>query len=646
MRKNAWHLCAGGLLLVVACGSDDSSTFTDAGDVDAATEAAPPAYTIRVDPPSASLTIDIANKAALTASYHAFEKDPSTGVETDVTQTAVWSVDKPAIATASKGIATTAGIGGQTKVHASIDGATGAADLIVKLTGDVYGPGTDPTTKTKFSGATVDPNPADAPAIEYPEDGVVLPANLPAIELQWTQAADNALYRAHLVSGSVLDVYLYGSARELTPDAASWTTITASVPDAPTTLTVDGLGASNQLRTSAPRTLTVTADAIDQSAIYVWQSSTGSFHVIDITQAKDFPLPTSAPELAGGQPCSGCHRISRDGKRFSYTFNGGNFEFGTLKFDPTTKTYVPKVAPQVAVRATYATFNPNEATEVPAMLVTVPDDVPQNTAGTVRLELRDPETYAPVASDLPAMMAALDPTTPGRATSMPDWSPDGSFVVFSAYDSDKNFVRLLGDDIVLASIVESPVSYDATTKSFHFGAPKVLVAADSNANPDTGQNNVLPAISPDGSAVAFTRAAGWWSIKTQVSLLNLSGQIEVVRRSDGHVFDLVKGSNGPGTTLSATWPQWAPTLGARYAWLAFGSERPYGHEMTPANHSCGSLVQGQGSCKQLWVMAVDRDALKNGMVDPSSAPFWIPGQNIHAQYVSPQWTQAVITPPN
>jgi hypothetical protein len=204
-------------------------------------------------------------------------------------------------------------------------------------------------------------------------------------------------------------------------------------------------------------------------------------------------------------------------------------------------------------------------------------------------------------------------------------------------------VRLLGDDIVLASIVEAPVTF--SNGSFNFGAPKVLVAANTSDNPDTGKNNLLPAVSPDNSVVAFTRAAGWWSIKTQTSLLNLSGQIAMVRRSDSQVIELVNGSNGPGTTMSSTWPQWAPTMGKKYAWLAYASERSYGHLLTPQNKSCGSMVQGQGSCKQLWVMAIDITKMQSGTADPSFAPFWIPGQSIHAQYVSPQWTKAVLTGP-
>ena len=91
---------------------------------------------------------------------------------------------------------------------------------------------------------------------------------------------------------------------------------------------------------------------------------------------------------------------------------------------------------------------------------------------------------------------------------------------------------------------------------------------------------------------------------------------------------------------------WAPTIGKKYAWLAYGTERPYGHEITVMNHSCGGLVQGQQSCKQLWVMALDVTKMASGTADPSFAPFWIPGQNIHAQYVSPQWTKAVLTGPH
>src|SRR5258706_7081330 len=127
------------------------------------------------------------------------------------------------------------------------------------------------TTKQGFDAAMADPDPAAAPAIEYPGDGIVLPGNLPPIEAQWTQASDNASYRVHLTSPEILDVAFYTTARELTFPAAEWATVALTTADVASSLTVDGLG-SGKLRTSAPHALTISADVIDDSAIYVWQS--------------------------------------------------------------------------------------------------------------------------------------------------------------------------------------------------------------------------------------------------------------------------------------------------------------------------------------------------------------------------------------
>jgi hypothetical protein len=631
MRRFLWVIgvCA-------ACSNGPATNF-DAGTGDGGSGDASASFTLRVDPPQDSETVTIGVQGK-SIQFHAYRKDTPTSTEVDVTSSVSWTIGNVLVAgNSGGGVFALAGVGGVTNVGATMQGVQASATLTVKATGSAFLGGTSSSSEQTFSNATPDTNPANAPTLQYPLDGVVLPGNIPPIEFQWTQgAADDDLYRVHVTTAATLDVYLYTTALDAIADTATWAPLMESASDQPATWTVDATGTSNMLRTSATHTMTPASDTIDDSAIYVWQSSTGTFHVVDMIKETDVVLPTNAPALQQGQPCSGCHRISRDGKRFAYTFD--DFSFGALAYDGTS-SFAEKIAPNPSFRATYATFNPLESSEVAAMVVTEPDNVAQNTAGTVRLDVRNPDTGAVVTSNIATMIASLPKPNPGTATSMPDWSPDGSFVVFAAYDSDINFVRDLGDDIVLASIVESPVSYSNGT--FTFGTPKVLVAANSSDNPDTGQNNFLPAISPDNSVVAFTRSAGWWSIKTQQSLLNLSGQIAMVRRSDGQVIELVNGSNGSGTTLSSTWPQWAPTLGKKYAWLAYASERPYGHELTPQNASCGSMVQGQGSCKQMWVMAIDLTKMGSGTADPSFAPFWIPGQSIHAQYVSPQWTKAV-----
>lgn len=619
-----------------------TNTTSNPPDEDAGADAAA-ALTLRIEPAATSLVVGLDGVVA-SAPIAAYAKRDGEA-EKDVTNIVQWDVDNTNIAEIANATVRSRGLGGKTKIRATYEGVVAEADVTLTLSGKTFLPGTDESLQTAFDMATKDPDMANAPEIEYPENGAVLPSNLPPIEAQWSQGNANTTYRLHVSSSDVLDIWLYTTNRELLFASDLWKKIRTSALDQPLTLTVEALDANQNLRTSASRTITITSDGIDESSIYVWQSSTGSFRVLDIINGTDVPLPTNTPQLSPGQPCSGCHRISRDGKRFSYSYDGGNFNFGTLAYDEAQKLYAAKVGPSPAIRGTYASFNPLESTTRPAMLFTAPDTVPQNTPGTVRLLLTDPDTNAPIANNF-ADMALQIPATTGRATLMPDWSPAGDFVVFTAYDSDANYVRLLGDDTVLGSIVEMSVKHQADG-SFQFGAPKVLVSAPQAAgsNPDTAENNVLPSFSPDGASVAFTRANGWWSIKTQQSLINLSGRIAIVRRSDSQVLELARGaSNGPDGVWSSTWPQWAPTLGKKYVWLAYASERPYGHRLTPQNSTC-SLVQGQKQCKQLWITAIDRSKLGSGMEDPSEAAFWIPGQSINAQYVSPQWTVAVINGP-
>ncbi len=628
-------------VVLVSCGDDGTATSSGAGGSagSAGSGGATSSSDLAISPPTVEVEVKLLEPAA-PISFTA-TSTPTGGVGSDVTTQAEWTTDSPTLGIIAAGSFTPAGFAGTATISASFGPATASAEVQIKVVGDVVIDG-EAAVVDAFDAATPDPNADNAPALEYPEDGVVLPSNLPPIETQWAAGIGNTAYRVRLQAEGLLDVAFYTSQRELMLPPAIWETIKLSTFDTPISLSVDGLGPAGELRQGAPRTLTISADSIDDSAIYVWQTSTGSYRVLDIAAGTDVALPSNAPALAPGQPCSGCHRISRDGKRFAYSFNGANFQVGTLAYDESSQSFLETFAPQPGIRGTYATFNPLEDISGPAMLLTVPDDVAQNTAGQTRVALVHPETNTPLASNLAARLGEIGLAS----TLMPDWSPDGSFVVMVAYDSNLNFVRELGDDVVNASIVELPVTYMAGSKSFEFGPPTVRVSP-APGNPDTAENNFLPTVSPDGTAIAFTRASGWWSIKTQQSLINQSGQISLVRREDNTVIDLVKGSNGGGTTLHSTWPQWAPSVGSRYLWLAYSSQRPYGHRLTPAspeNAQC-TLIQGQTQCKQLWVTAIDRAELANGTIDPSRAPFWIPGQTLAAQYVSPQWVKAVpITP--
>lgn len=646
MRTTATCLFA----LAVACTSSGTpSAGFDQPEAGPGDDGGPPAvsYTLRIDPPNVTADVPL-GAAPPSFTFHAFAKPIAGGPEADVTSATSWGLDNAAIGAMSPaGALGATGAGGKGTVSASYQNANASAPIALRLTGDVFAVGTDPGAVATFGGASPDPSTANKPAFEYPDDGVTIPSNLPAPNLQWSVADDANLWRVHFTAPGILDVTAYAATRELALDPVAWTKVRASVLDASLAVTVDGVGPKKLVRTSDPRNIAIAADTIDDSVMYVWKTSEGRFRVLDIVTQKELDFPNDVPVLQPNPPaCSGCHVVSRDGKRFAYVYNGGNFQFGTLAYDDAKQTFASKLAADpVNLYGTHASFNPMEATTRSALLVSSPDPATINkpqSPGNVILKILDPDTGAELPSNLAAIMGALAPPN-GPSALMPDWSPTGDFVVFAAYDSSKYHVRLVGDEVTLTSLMEMSVTYDAA-KGFVFGTPKVLVQAPPNGNPDTDETNFLPTLSPDGAAVAFTRSNGWWSLATPTSPMNLTGRIAIVRRSDGTVIELAGGSNGPDKTWHSTWPQWAPTMGKRFAWLAYSTQRPYGHLLTPAspeNASC-TLIQGQTQCKHLWIMAVDRQKLASGTADPSLPPFWVPGQSIAAQYVSPQWTKAVL----
>ncbi len=626
-------------------GAIDASTSADGAPQDVA-----PSVTLRVDPPDVALTMALGSTPP-TGSYHVFERSGG-AAEVDVTASAAVSIDDPTIATLSAGTISGVAHGGVATYTVSADGASATATLHVKLVGDVFATGVDPSKKTAFEAATVDPTPSAQPSIEYPLDGAVIPANLPPMEAQWTVGGDSTLYRLRLTS-SALDVAFYTAAREqlVAPDA--WKLVLASAAGGSISHVVEGLGATG-LHVSGKVDVTVARDRIDDSAVFFWESSSGSMKVLNIASGKLTLLPVTGSAYAPGSPttCVACHTVSRDGTRFAYT--SGSFGLGTLKASADKTSFVATIEPGTKVtpgyKWTYGAFNPDETAAPPALLVTKADTNAQNTAGHVRLAFIDPETGAEIPSNAASWLSSF-PAGIGRDLLQPDWSGNG-VVVFTAYDSEaanpdpteilqKAYVRDLGDDAVASSIVQASVTWDPTAKQFVLGAPKQLVRAPA-APFDAAETDVLPQLSPDDAFVAFTRSDGWWPIRLQTDPVNGTGRLAIVRRSDGVVIELSTASGPPNS--NSTWPQWAPTMGSDYAWVAFSSERPYGHRMAKGVALPPACIpQGRSLCKNMWVTAIDLKKAASGALDPSEVPFWIPGQTALASAVSPRWTKRALS---
>jgi hypothetical protein len=619
---------------------------------DGTTADAPSTVTLRVDPPDVALTLPLGGTAP-TGSYRVLEKASPEAAEVDVTADAVVSIlDDATIATIAGGTISMVAHGGTTGYSVTSHGATATATLHVKLVGDVFAAGFDPTKKAAFDAATIDPTGASQPKIEYPLDGAVVPQNLPPMEAQWSAGGDSTAYRVRLSAPSV-DVAFYTTARESTASVDTWKLVLASAAGGKLAHVVEGLGATG-LHVSAKASLSVARDRIDDSAVFFWESSSGSMKVLDIGSGKLSALPVTGSAYAPGSAttCVACHTVSRDGTRFAYT--SGSFGLGTLKASDDKTTFTAKIEPGTKVtpgfKWTYGAFNPDEVAAPPALLVTKADTNAQNAPGHVRLAFVDPETGAEIASNADTWLAAF-PAGIGRDLLQPDWSSSG-VVVFTAYDSEKanpdatqvlkkGYVRDLGDDAIASSIVEASVAWDATAKRFVLGAPKVIVSAPL-APYDAAETDVLPQLSPDDKFVAFTRSDGWWPIRLQSDAVNGTGRLALVRRSDGTVLELTTASGPPNS--NSTWPQWAPTVGKDYAWVAFSSERPYGHRMAKGVALPAACIpQGRALCKNMWITAIDLKSAVTGTADPSQVPFWIPGQIALASAVSPRWTKSALS---
>ncbi len=199
--------------------------------------------------------------------------------------------------------------------------------------------------------------------------------------------------------------------------------------------------------------------------------------------------------------------------------------------------------------------------------------------------------------DLPtnAYIGAVTPD--GNRYSHPGWAPDGKHVVAvrvtQSFYSDMTF---LGGEIVT-------MSWDGA----RLGTPEVLVARETNVN------LYYPAWSPDGEWLVFNRSTG-------DAYADPDAELWIVAATGGEPVRL-DNANGEGPVQNSL-ARWAPLPDDDILWLAFSSRLP--------------ISTDRQSASQIWVTAVEPDLVRAGL-DPTSAPYWLPGQNTNSDSHLPVW---------
>jgi WD40-like Beta Propeller Repeat len=499
----------------------------------------------------------------------------------------------------------TNGTNGGTNGTSGTNGSGGGQDLAMPYNGpDMAQPTLPPDSTVSVNGAPGDASnqfggaadPAAAPTLVYPPDGVLVPPNLNELEIQFTPAAGTSLFEVGFTGPNGLNLRVYttcvtvGTGCGYLPDAPVWNTVAQAGRDDTVKITVRAVNASGGVGSSAARNLSFAEEDL-QGGLYYWAAAQGGINRYDFGLRGQKAEAFYTPSMSGAM-CNGCHALSRDGSRIAVGLNIPG---------PATLRVL-----DVASRATLfeSAGGPGSSGGSNFEALT-PDGKQVLTSQGGNLVLQDAATGA-------ATGATISNGT------MPDFAADGSKVVFARAASSACPLGLCGANpgVDSASLFVAPFSGGT------FGAPVALVGGGGS------DNYYYPSFSPDGNWVAFNHSA-------TDSYDAADAKVLVVSSAGGTPADLTAVNS---VALGNSWPKFAPFVhhfqGKTIFWLTFSSRRDYGLRLVNSTMAADSQIV------QLWMVAVSPDRL-NTPGDAGFPPFWLPFQDIATGNHIAQWTETV-----
>jgi len=441
-----------------------------------------------------------------------------------------------------------------------------------------------------FDGATE--TPGRAPTLAYPADGILVPPNLGAFDVHWTDGAGNDLYQVKLANTYVdLRIYTTNPAPAYTSyTPAEWYSVASTHEQI--SLTVAGLnqGTPMQKGTSPAQHVDVTNETV-AGGVYYW--TTEPQQGVNRYDMSTPNMPPSPFFPAGSEPttCIGCHGLSHDGTKMALTLDSGDGR-GTIFNVADRSVLVPYDTNSQYWN--FATFNADAS-----KLVTVYHG---------QMVLRDTNGGAVLANI---------PNTGSMMATHPELSPDGTKLA-NVETSTDTYDFQVGDGSIVVR--------DADTSANTFGAIQTLVP---NAS---GASNYYPSWSPDGQWLLFTRTVG-------NSYSDASAEIWVVK-ADGSAPPIqLAMADSSGASITNSWARWTPfpqTFGPnneQVFYITFSSQRPFG--VRPLTTS------SWGTNPQIWMAPFFPDKAAAGM-DPTGPAFRMPFQDLMTGNHIAQWTEAVV----
>ncbi len=499
--------------------------------------------------------------------------------------------------------------GGAFVVTATVERAgasalTATSELEVRVRREVTAVGTAPVAPTeamRFWSAMRVSDAARALRVLYPLDGAVMPANVPPPDVQWEGGSEGDLLLARLAKPHAeLRAWVRhtgaGFRFDYAVDADGWRALLESDTDAPLTVSVDRFDAARaEVVSSAPVSVRVARAALS-GTIYYWDLSEGRIQRLDaITAERTLAIPSPPPKPDApdmGNRCVACHTVSRNGRYMSAELWGGDrastvFDLSSsmLSRDPAPTLFTPGPV------YLFSTFSPD------SRLLVV------NRGNAMRLMDRDTGTVIE-GSGLPADHAAH-----------PEWSPDGMRLAFVANTDGGWAVDFTAGDLAIA---------DRLTE-MTFGAPRIIHRGRSVTEFPVDAH---PTFSPDNRWVAFQHGTHSRGANTDdhAAPNGYPGRLELVSASGAETQPGLVLARATGATNDSYWPNFSPFNAGGFFWLAFYSRRDYG------NAQAGTRGTRR---RQIWVTAVATSPTAGE--DPSSVPYWLPGQETRVDNMSAFW---------
>jgi hypothetical protein len=553
---------------------------------------------VEIAPLSATLTT---TGAAVAAQKFVATGHFSDGHTEDVSTTVGWSISDPGLGTLLSGaFAGAAARGGIATVHAGDASVQGTATVTVQYVDTQVSTDDGSTAPAGSAGLfTGADDPTLAPPIAYPLDGAYVPHNLGLLEVQWKKPTGAADLFEVSFSSPTIDYRVYtnvlkanGGRLSLTP--AQWSSVADSNRGQTVTIKVRGVSTAQpgKIGTSATAKLSIGAGDVSGGIYYFAPvSATGAQIGAVVRHAFGDTSGTATQFYApsNGTRCVGCHVITRDGTKMAVTYDGGNGGAAIMTI-PTLGTMLAETSGD---KWNFASYSPDGnrmvATSEGTLKILDTSGGAQN--GTVIQTLAD--------------------ATAGHYASHPDWSADGSRIVYVDVGTPNGKSEWSFGTGSLVVVEDTGMGV--------FGNLKTIVKSK-------GENNYYPSFSPDGKWVLFNRGAN--------SAYNDATAEAWVVSTDGTVGPIALGyANSTAANQTNSWPRWNPFVvhepSGDLMYFTFSSTRDYGIELVGANQP------------QVWMAAFD-PAKAQANMDPSAAGFWMPFQDVKSHNHIAQWTATFI----